>query len=390
MLLGAKEAPATMKKEAIKRCETRRFGGVGPIVAATAMVVVLGGCSSVPNAVNPVKWYENTVDYFASDKEQKAEADKTNPPGADQAFPTLGSVPAKPEVSSTAERQKVAQGLVGDREGRRYATDVQRQGAPDHVLGTESPTAAASAGAPTPVPSLPVVAATPSAAPVRPAAVAQPPAPLMPSAPPAPNMAVGSSSPAPKAPPTAAAADVAPRMSWPVGSASAPMPAGPDAFETVVVSSSGVDEVANMPAASAPKDRLVVARRETASDIADGRKGSIKVATIQFANGSADLDSRDRSILREVVALQHERGGVIRVVGHASSRTVNMDPVRHKLVNYDVSSARAETVAKTLAELGAGTTDVVVVSKSDTDPVYYEFMPSGEAGNRRTEVYLDF
>jgi flagellar motor protein MotB len=114
------------------------------------------------------------------------------------------------------------------------------------------------------------------------------------------------------------------------------------------------------------------------------------VATIQFDNASSDLDSRDRTILRNVVALQRERGGIIRVVGHASHRTANMDPVSHKLVNYDISSERAEMVAKTLAELGARTQDIVVVAKADVEPLYYEVMPAGEAGNRRTEVYLDF
>lgn len=371
----------------------RRLGG--PATAMVAVAVVLGGCSSVPDAVNPVKWYENTVDYFGSDKdkEQKATADKTAPPGSDQAFPKLGSVPAKPEVSSAAERRQVAQGLVGDREGRRYATEVQRQGAPTHVLGAETSTTGSTG--PAPVPALPAVStpapqpAMPAVAPTSPAPVAQAPMPLT-SAPPPPNLAANAAAPAAKAPSVPAATNVSPRLNWPAASANARMPAGPDAFETVVVSSSGVDEVATARAPAAPKGRLLAARAETGSDIAGDRKGSIKVATIQFANGSAALDARDRSILREVVALQHQRGGVIRIVGHASSRTVNMDPVRHKLVNYDVSSARAETVAKTLADLGAKTTDVVVVAKSDTDPLYYEFMPSGEAGNRRTEVYLDF
>lgn len=188
----------------------------------------------------------------------------------------------------------------------------------------------------------------------------------------------------------AQATNVQPRLNWPVGSGPGRTPAGPDSFETVVVSSSGVSGEANASPIDAPKDSLMVSRRDAATDRTDDQKGSIKVATIQFARGSANLDARDRAILRQVVALQHERGGVIRVVGHASSHTRNMDPIRHKLVNYDVSSARAETVAKTLAELGAQTKDVVVVAKSDTDPLYYEFMPSGEAGNRRTEVYLDF
>jgi flagellar motor protein MotB len=118
--------------------------------------------------------------------------------------------------------------------------------------------------------------------------------------------------------------------------------------------------------------------------------GTLRVATIQFAAGSAQLDARDRGILKQVVVLQQERGGVLRVVGHASARTANMDPVRHKMVNYEVSEDRAQQVARTLLQLGAPAGSVTVTAKSDTDPIYYEFMPSGEAGNRRTEIYLDF
>jgi len=27
---------------------------------------------------------------------------------------------------------------------------------------------------------------------------------------------------------------------------------------------------------------------------------------------------------------------------------------------------------------------------ADNEPVYYEVMPSGEAGNRRAEIYIDY
>lgn len=387
-----------MRKEGRERRVKRRFAGSAAVAATVA--VVLGGCSSVPNAVNPVKWYENTVDYFKGDKEKKAEAqaqtEKSQAPGADQAFPNLGTVPEKPKVSAAEEKRQIAQGLVGDREGRRYAPEVTRQGAPTHVLGSETPSgaAAATSATPTPVPSLPVASA-PAAPPrpVAPAPMVQAPAPLMPSAPPPtlsaapppPQLTGGAPAPATRAPATA----VPSRSTQPVGPAFASSPAAPDAFETVVVSSSGVDEMAARPVAAAPSSRSLAPTRGAGPAAAD-RSGSLKVATIQFSNGSADLEARDRAILRDVVALQRERGGTIRVVGHASSRTVNMDPVRHKLVNYDISSARAETVAKTLAEFGAKANGVVVVAKSDTDPLYYEFMPSGEAGNRRTEIYLDF
>ena len=116
--------------------------------------------------------------------------------------------------------------------------------------------------------------------------------------------------------------------------------------------------------------------------------GGQHVATILFANGSYGLTGRDRQILTEIVSLHRQRGGKVRIVGHASSRTRNMDPVRHKMVNYKVSVDRAQIIGKQLMRLGLASANVVVDARSDTAPLYYESMPSGEAGNRRAEIYF--
>jgi flagellar motor protein MotB len=113
------------------------------------------------------------------------------------------------------------------------------------------------------------------------------------------------------------------------------------------------------------------------------------VATILFENGSAGLGGHDRRILREVVRLHQQRGGTVKVVGHASSRTRNMDPVRHKMVNYRLSADRASEIAAQLRGLGLDPAAVVVDARSDSMPLYYETMPSGEAGNRRAEIYFE-
>jgi len=45
-------------------------------------------------------------------------------------------------------------------------------------------------------------------------------------------------------------------------------------------------------------------------------------------------------------------------------------------------------VAGELMRLGVAKDKIVVAAVSDAEPMYYEIMPSGEAGNRRTEIYL--
>ena len=387
-----------------------------PLIGVAAVAVLLGGCSSVPDAVNPVKWYENTVDLFSDsdDEADRAAANAQPAPGADKDFPSLGTVPEKPAVSSRTQREQVAEGLVADRENRRYAPAVERQGAPANVLSNEQaptpvtrPQPPAMAAAPAPVPSLPVAnepveapkpapapAATPSTAP-QPMASSAPPAPRVSMEPPAmPNTGMQAQAPAPVPAPAPSATAVSPRMTQPVPPANAMMPSTGAPYETVVVSSSGVDvgdagvtQMTPMKATPSTAPQFAAAPPTMGSAEASG---SLRVATIQFATGSATLDSRDRTILKQVVALQRERGGVLRIVGHASARTANMDAVRHKMVNYEVSAERAQTVAQTLMQFGAPAERVTVVAKSDTEPVFYEFMPSGEAGNRRTEIYLDF
>jgi len=116
--------------------------------------------------------------------------------------------------------------------------------------------------------------------------------------------------------------------------------------------------------------------------------GSTRVATIQFPNGSAALSSHDRKILSDVARLQKQSNGVIRIVGHASLRTRNMDPSQHAITNLKVSEKRANRVANILRQMGVSSNQVLVAAVGDNEPVFLEVMPSGEAGNRRAEIYL--
>ena len=117
---------------------------------------------------------------------------------------------------------------------------------------------------------------------------------------------------------------------------------------------------------------------------------SQRVAVIYFADGSSRLSGRDRQVLRQVADLQRQYRGVLRVVGHASSRTNATNITRHKLANFNVSLERANTVATALMNNGVAGRFLYVGAVSDRQPVYYEVMPTGEAGNRRAEIYLDY
>jgi outer membrane protein OmpA-like peptidoglycan-associated protein len=113
------------------------------------------------------------------------------------------------------------------------------------------------------------------------------------------------------------------------------------------------------------------------------------VATIYFGSGSTKLGARDRDSIRKAFQSWQSRGGRIRVVGHASSRTRNMDRVSHELANFRISDERARAVAEELIRLGVDPTAIIVEAVSDQQPAFIEVMPAGEAGNRRAEILLE-
>lgn len=118
-------------------------------------------------------------------------------------------------------------------------------------------------------------------------------------------------------------------------------------------------------------------------------QGPVLVATINFVLGSDNLDGRDRAILRDVVTLIGQTGRTVTVVGHASARTAVMDPNRARSINYDLSVRRATVVAGALVNLGAPAQNVLVYAVGDNQPVFHEWMDTGEIGNQRAEIYLN-
>jgi len=117
--------------------------------------------------------------------------------------------------------------------------------------------------------------------------------------------------------------------------------------------------------------------------------GRQPAAVITFGSSSARLSGEDLQVVREVADAYKSRGGTLRVVGHASSRTVVNDPVKHKRVNLKVSLERARAVADALQQRGVPADSIVVAAVSDTRPLYSEATPLGEAANRRAEIYFE-
>jgi flagellar motor protein MotB len=242
-----------------------------------------------------------------------------------------------------------------------------------------------------------------------------------PAAAPAPPAASESAATAPPPPPAPAAAPAVPAETPRLATAAGPAP-GPTAAPgtgtlgavyqsklqesapTVTTAPAGPTDMGAIAPAAGPGPGMVAEPAESEGAVAfgssatfhsleelDGRGGpSTKVATIQYASGSAQLTESEVNVLRGVARMYKERGGTIRVVGHASSHTRDMDPVRHQMVNFTVSVRRADMVARELMRLGVRAGDIYVGAMSDSDPIYLEAMPAGEAANRRTEIFIDY
>lgn len=120
-----------------------------------------------------------------------------------------------------------------------------------------------------------------------------------------------------------------------------------------------------------------------------GGPGNIPPYVVSFAHGSTGLNAEDRQKIAAAAASAAAYNGIVRVVGHASSRTGDLGVGDHLLANFRVSMKRANAVANELIRAGVDPSRVVVEAKGDAVPVYYESMPAGEAGNRRTEIFIE-
>lgn len=378
------------------RAGRSRYTAAGPVLAAVALALLTGACSQVPDAVNPVAWAESVTGGSSTEPKEDAQNDLqaqrgTPPPGSDESYGSLGNVDRQ-----LAARQAQQSGLSADVQGRNYADSVQRQGgqAENSLYPNDKPPAAPNVQSQAPAP-----AAQPSA-PVSSAPTLRAPAPQSTAA--APSAGAQQDTGGGYVDPGMAErlaqqlAEIRARAADRGSLLPSDLTSGGQGQPTIIVSSGGIEttqvsgmqsqapvEVAGLPAAS--YDGTNTVSNQGALPIpAD----ATRVATIRFTNGSASLDSNDRQILANVAKLQKQNNGTLRIVGHASQRTRNMDPVLHKMANFKVSLSRAETVVGELQRMGVASDRILTAAVGDNSPAYLEVMPSGEAGNRRTEIYL--
>ena len=143
-------------------------------------------------------------------------------------------------------------------------------------------------------------------------------------------------------------------------------------------SNTGGDVVANLDAVPG-----------TPTGMAAAMNGGVPpTAIIYFPGDSTNLPKAAQAKVREAVAAFRASGGTVKVVGHSSSRTGDMTVERHLEVIFQKSQARANAVAQALIKAGVPADRVQIEAVGDSQPIFYESMPKGEAGNRRAEIFV--
>lgn len=390
-----------MKSDRDRNPESRKAVRFARAAAPLAAVFLLAGCSSTPDWADPTEW-------FSSDSSTETSESAAKTPGEGKDFPNLASVPERPKAPSEEERKQLADSLTADRENAEYSKDVIRRQSAASVPPPPPPPPSASS----------VAAAAASAAPAAPS-VAPPAAPAArPPVVPAPTTAP--SAPAPSAPaastapatgqtfsqaPVSRPPQFAPRPPSPVAPAAgtnsvAPLAVqpGPNARSVARIGNPSFGappgDIAAALGAGSPQQpvasRFGAPPPRISGTFSNGTAagGAEPLATVRFKAGSASLTGNARQQVRRIADMFKQRGGAIRVEGHASSRTRNMDPVQHHLVNFNVSLNRANAVARELVRQGVPSESVFVAALSDSQPLYYEVMPAGDAGNQRVEIHF--
>lgn len=357
-------------------------------VKVVLMMGLLAGCSSVPDAVNPVEWYKGASDLVTG--KERAEA---APPA-----PSKGPAPEINKASADT-RKDLTKGLPADRGNAKYADPVRREVTPTKPLARRAPAAtetqvATAEGVP-PKPAVATQELPPANAPTTQADSSR----LSPDRR-APSVRDGG----PDAPPASmnmtppAPADVPETVALPGRGKVKPVheqfqrrlaesaqqtvrPGMVDMPQPMLAGNSfargGEDEPIHLVPPSSRRTVKGGGKGLAAPQPEPMPAASFQVASVDFRANSAELTNADRQAIAEVARIYKQTGGIIRVVGYAATPVFgNMDDVQQMMGGLDSSMKRANAVARELSKRGVPGSKIMV----GADPAM------GEAG---AQVYLD-
>lgn len=327
-------------------------------------VGMLSGCSSVPDAVNPVEWYKGAERMIAGDDET----------------PVAEPVPAKGQAEVVSDsktgadsRDDLTEGLPADRTNSKYAEPVRREVTPTKQLARRTPPPAGTQ------------VASAEGVPPKPAVTAQAlPGTARDDGPNAPPDSVNMTPPAPADIPETVPARGGRQLQA--------------QFQRRLAESAQQSLSPNMVASYGGSPRYeeepihLVPPSSTRNRVKGGGKGmaapepvvqpaaSFQVASLDFNAGSANLTSADRASIAEVARVYRQTGGVVRVVGHAPAPLFGGDDVQQMMGSLDAAMKRADAVARELTKRGVPARKIMV----GADP-----SAAGMVSDVGAQVYID-
>ena len=117
-------------------------------------------------------------------------------------------------------------------------------------------------------------------------------------------------------------------------------------------------------------------------------EGALKVAVIQFARAGQDLDGNAMDILAQVAAYAQQSRASIWLFGYASRRVELASGGSARLASQTLSSGRVRAVGLALINAGVPADRIQLIARGARDPAYLETERTGEAGNRRVEIFF--
>jgi hypothetical protein len=338
----------------VDRCKARPSAALAGAVLALSMI----GCS-------PVESYRSMTGIDKNDPDPETAPFSGNMAKAEAAeYPNLATVPVPPTRASTAaERQKLTETLIAEREGARRNTPT----APGPIVPPPMPPPPAFAEGIRPAPASPPARIADASAPAKPAGRNRPEsARRKQGEPPEPGPRDTSletpelaSLPDPESvrtppPPPKLAAAPAPSQTAPlqpppsIVAAGKPEPAPPPPV------------MAAPPPPSIP-DKSAAKRPPTGATL----------ATIDMPGSAAAPDPGERELIERIAGLYKQRPDTLRIVAYAGTPAPGTDP----LDSYRAAMDRAQTVAKLLADGGV-----------PANRIHTEASPAGGGG--RVEIQL--
>ncbi|MCR6632881.1 MAG: OmpA family protein [Magnetospirillum sp.] len=370
---------------------------------AVLAVVMLAGCSSIPDAVNPVEWYKSAEDLVTGS--DRTEAAATVPPKGE--YPDVYKTPAD-------TRKDLAKGLPADKGNLKYAEPVRREVSPTRQLARKAPADTQVAAAPqntTPKTTAPQAATVQPAVPPKPAVTTQelpPPSQVAqaaanrlspdrrtqqardegPTAPPASvNMTPPQPADVPETVPVRGRGRplqeqfqkrLAESASQTVHPGMVDMPQAVATASTGTSAAFGVREDEPIHLVPPSSKRAVKGGGKGLAAPAPQPAASFQVASVDFRAGSSELTSADRSAIAEVARLYKQTGGIVRVVGYSPSAALGHgDAVQQMMGGLEASMQRANAVARELAKRGVPARKIMVGADGAAD------------GGTGAQVYID-